>query len=330
MAGVLDTDMTTLARSLRGGLAWWLDELRDMVPARLRHFGHAPPAVVATWTGTGFVLSRGGTPVELPASARPRPVAIVVPSALVLTRTVTLPRLGRRDLARLVTLDADRLMPFPPGEGVIDFAADAPGTDGAIPVTIAAMARRTAAQMLAAATAAGLAPRRLGLSRDFDFLPALAADTGRPARRFWWGAVAAMTVVLVATVVGRDVQRTRQFDALVTAHGDAAASARVVRLRVVSEDARRRAWLARRAAHDPLTLLAAATRALPEGAWVQRLDFDGTRLRLAGYATGNIDAVAALRKVALFRTVRRASSDIAPPQALGQPFDIVAELTVAR
>ena len=326
MAGVLDTDMTTLARTLRRGIAWWLDELRDMLPRRLRELGNAPPAIVARWTGSGFILSRDGTALAAtPDPRRPRAVAVELPGAMVLTRDVTLPPLGRRDLARLIELDAERLMPFPPGTAVVSFVAGGGGQ-----VAVAAMPRSDALTVLAAARQAGLAPRSLGLAGGFDFLPRLAAPGGQRGQRFWWSAVGVMALLLVTTVIGLDVQRTRQLEALVTAHGDAAASARAVRLRVIGEDARRRAWLARRATHDPLALLAAATRALPEGAWVQRLDFDGTRLRLAGYKAGNIDLVAALRKVALFARVRPSNSDIAPPQAQGQPFDVTAELASTR
>ncbi len=331
MAGILDTDMTTLARTLRGGLAWWLDELRDMLPPSLRRLGGATPALVATWSGSHFTLTRGGTPVTAtPDRRRPRPVAVEIPAAMVLSRVVALPRLGRRDLAQLIALDSERLMPFPAGEAVLGFVAGTANDDGSVPVTIAAMPLGNAQAILGAARAAGLAPRRLGPPGGFDFLPGMDAGGSNQAQRYWWSAVGIMAALLVVTVIGLDIQRTRQFEALVTAHGDAAASARAVRLRVVGEDGRRRAWLTRRAAHDPLALLAAATRALPDGAWVQRLDFDGARLRLAGYKAGNVDPVAALRKVALFATVRPSNSDIAPPQALGQPFDVTAELAPLR
>jgi len=330
MAGVLDMDMATLAQTLRGGFAWWLDELAGMVPPGLRRLAAPRPGITAVLAGDRFALSRNGVPLPPADPAQPVAAAIVLPAALVLTRTLPLPAVSRRDMAQLIALEIERLMPFPPGTAVFDFDSGVPAGDGRVPVTVAAMPRDAAVAALAAARSAGLVPRRLGLADRFDFLPQLGERGAGGAARFWWGVVAALAVALVATLVLRDVQRTRTLDALVTAHGDGAASARALKRRVLAEDTRRRSWLAQRDARDPLRLLAAATRALPDDAWVQRLDFDGTRLRLAGFKNGNVDTVAALRTVAVFGAVRPTSSDIAPPQLLGQPFDVTAELANPR
>ncbi len=330
MAGMLDMDMTTLAQTLRGGFAWWADELAGMVPASLRRLAAPRPGVTAVLVGETFALSRNGVPLPPADPAQPVAAAIVLPASLVLTRTLPLPAVGRRDLAQLIALEIDRLMPFPPGSAVFDFETGEPAGNGRVLVTVAAMPRATAAGAVTAARSAGLVPRRLGLASGFDFLPQLGERGSSGAARFWWTLVAVLAAALVATLIVRDVQRTRALDALVTAHGEGAASARALRLRVLAEDARRRTWLARREARDPLRLLAAATRALPDNAWVQRLDFDGTRLRLVGFKNGGVDTVAALRTAAVFGAVRPSSSDIAPPQPLGQPFDVTAELANPR
>ncbi len=325
---ILDADVATLARWARTGFDWWIDELRGLVPPGLKRHLAPQPAVIALADGDRIGLLRHGLPVDRAAG----PVVVALPAEAVLLRVVRLPALGQADLRRLVLLDADRLLPFPAGAAFIDFDSGPRGADGLAQVTIAGAPVGRARQALAAAEAAGLAVTRLGVATGdgvrFDFLPALhAADGTAPgrARRWWWSLVAAAFVLNLAVLIGRDVYALRETEALVTAHGEAAATARTLRARVLGEDARRRALLARRDAQDPLPLLAAATRALPDTAWVQRLSWDGGQLRLAGYKTGAADVVAALRRFPAFASARRVPGEATAASSTTEPFDVSIE-----
>jgi Tfp pilus assembly protein PilN len=145
-----------------------------------------------------------------------------------------------------------------------------------------------------------------------------------PTRRIWWAIVGLMFLLNLMTLIGRDIQALRTVEALVEAHGQTAATARQLRARVVAEDRRRRGLVERRRGQDPLPMLAEATRLLPAEAWVQRLGWDGKRLRLAGYKASGVDVVAALRRSPLLADVRSAATDV-PAQGTTQPFDVSAD-----
>ena len=96
--------------------------------------------------------------------------------------------------------------------------------------------------------------------------------------------------------------------------------------RVETEEARRRAWLERGRRSDPLRVLDRLSLALPAGAWVQHLEWNGQTLRLIGFAHRDIDMAAAIRGSGAFVNPRALT---APGAAGGgaafAPFDITAD-----
>ncbi len=333
---ILDADMTTLARWARSGFDWWVEELRALVPRSLRRWVNPGPAVVARYDGQRIALSRRGVSIVRGQGARGQgalAVALVLPVGAALVRDVRLPVLGLADLCRLVDLDAERLLPFAPGTALIDFTVGAAGGDGSQPVTVAGLPLAVANSALAAAALARLDVRQLRIdsgngSFAFDFLPAWrragTVPTGTP-RRFWWSVVAVGFLLNLGVMIGRDVHDLGETQALVEAHGQTAAMARLLRARVITEDARRRSLIERRIAHNPLPILAETTRVLPDTVWVQRLSWDGAKLRIAGYKPGSVDVVAALRRAPIFVEVRSSATDVPARSATGQPFEITAE-----
>src|SRR3546814_6041057 len=91
---------------------------------------------------------------------------------------------------------------------------------------------------------------------------------------------------------------------------------------VKREQARRENLVQRRSSSDPLRVLGAVSRTLPEGAWVQRLEWNGKTVRLKGFKKDGVDVVAALRRSPILANVRDSSSDTAAQTATGQPFDV--------
>lgn len=332
---ILDMDMAELARGLRGGWDWWLEELGGLVPPRWRaRAGKTSPLFARLDGRDGFELTRRGQDVAGPRAGQSVAATVVLPASAALVREIWLPAVGAGDLRRLIALDIDRLMPFPPGTALIDsvvIARDA-ATQRQL-VAVGALPRGVAEAAVAAAVDAGIEPRGLGIAHPdgtsrFDFLPGLAIGVGAAAaaaRRFWWGAVIAGIVLNLAVLVARDINATGQLQTLVAEHGDAARLARTLRSRVVGEETRRAALVARHAARDPVALLADLTRLLPDGAWVQRLSRDARQLRLSGYHQDGVDVVAALKRSTLYAAARPTSPDLPPRSKAGQPYDVTVD-----
>ena len=178
---ILDADMATLARWGRTGFDWWVEELRAMIPLRLQRSLNPGPAVVARIEGDRLALFRRGRQVERGRGAMTAAMALAPNQVLV--REVRLPALGSADLRRLITLEADRLMPFPAGSALIDFDAGPRGTDGQQLVVIAALPLARAEAVFAAARAADLAVGRIGVANAGGFRHTSIRVAGRRATR---------------------------------------------------------------------------------------------------------------------------------------------------
>lgn len=330
---VLDADMATVARWLGEGWRWWTGELAAMLPAgwtrRLRASARGP---VAWFDGTGPLrFTNNGRSISLRRGAEG---TVAVPPALCLSRTIEVPALGEADVRRLVSLQLDRLMPFPPGAALFDFQlAPASAGGGRRAVTVGALLADTAVDVAAAAREAGVRVRALRLALPdgsfmFDFLPALRAARGEPdparRRRNWWRAAAILFVLNLLMLVATDMLALRNEERLVQAHADSATLARLARRRVLAEQAWRQRLLVRRSQRDPAALLGRLTHLLPPGAVVQRLVLEDGTVRLTG-VRGQADMVAALR-AGPFRNVRNSSADVLAATPEGQPFDISFDL----
>lgn len=319
---ILDADMATVLGWLRSGWTWWSAELRAMLPAGLRAGGSAPANLVM-WRGPG----------DWDRTGKGAPVVLIDP-ALCLMRELTLPVLGEADLMRLVMFDAPRILPLPPQNLVIAAAADPADRTR---VTVAALPRDTAQQMLAEMEAAALVPQRVGVAREsdparmaVDFTRALADITPLPgaggAAQAWWAIAGFLFLLNLGLLVWRDVQSVDHLQALVDEQAPAVNAAQQISHRIASAGRNAGALASRRAAHDPLDALAATTRALPARAWVQSWAWDGSAVRLSGYKREGVDVVAALRQSGRFAEVRLAGTDAMAAVPAGQPFDLSARV----
>lgn len=327
-SAILNADMGTVARWLGEGWRWWVGELRALLPARLRRQRSTARGLVG-WAspGASLAVTRDGNPAVPPAGTA---LPLALPPSACLLRTLTVPPLADADIRRLVTLQLDRLFPFPPGTALTDLALGAVLADQRS-VTVAALPVASAAAAADAAAATGLVPTAIGIADPgeplrFDFLPALRAargeaDGGR-GRRFWWRAVTILFVLNVLLAIAADMLALRNVDRLVAAHGQSADLVRMARRRVLAEDNARRALLVRRSIGDPLPLLAELSRRMPAAAWAKRLDLEEQDGRLAGVRRDNADVLAALRGGTLLRDVHNTSGDVMAVTSEGQPFDI--------
>jgi hypothetical protein len=256
-----------------------------------------------------------------------------------MARRTMLPRLAQRDLTRMVTLELDRLLPFPPGTAIAaarPLASEAEPGHAKLPTLVVGMPLVRAVVLVEAARAAGIEPLSLSWESPdedgvtLDLLPALIASGAitprRDGRRFWGGLVAALFLANVGVMIGRDVIATNAFAEEVAAQQATGTAARAIAARIAREAALRQTLAAERRTHDPLGILALTTKALPEGAWVQRYAWTPETLRLTGTKPPGSDIQRALRQTGRFSSLQTSVSDPTAEAGGGQPFDVSAAL----
>jgi hypothetical protein len=330
--GILDADMQTVGGWIADGTRWWLGQLRAMVPARLAD---------AMQPAASAVDYAPGPATFEPEPPRGKPWTVLLPPGLALVREVELPAVAPRALDAMVRLEADRLMPFPPGmAAVIAAAPDARGgaagsSTGRRLTTVAGLSPE-AARALAAAIAdrpaspiAVLAPLPKG--GHIDLLPALARAGLVPdeaARaRLWWTIVAALFALNLALIVWRDVAAIDRLNDVIEQQQPALTIARRITGRIRADTALAGSIAAERKVGEPLALMGKAAAALPPGVWLQRWGWQDGAIHLAGMRPPQADIAGALRKAG-FEPVRYAdgagdSSAETAGTPLGIPFDIV-------
>lgn len=339
---ILDMDMTSLGGALREGWDWWTGELATMVPARLQGQGRKLSGPRAVFDAEGDLWLDGAALEPVAEGARRRLLPVVLPPAAAIATRAMLPRLAPRDLARMIALESDRLLPFPPGTAIAAaraLPAEAEPGQGRVPTMVAGMPQARAAALVEAARSRGIEPLALlWQSPDYegltiDLLPALVASGAimprRDSRPFWWGLVAALFLANTGLMIWRDVAATDAFAAEVEAQAATGSAARALAGRLAREAALRKSLIAEREAHDPLSLLALTAVALPEGAWVQRYSSSAESLRITGYKAPGSDIQTALRATGRFASLQTSVSDPTAEGGGGQPFDVSATLAGA-
>ena len=327
---LLNSDMATLGQEMRRAIGWWWEELRAMLPDRCYKLGH----------GSEPVLKFDSTGLE-PLDAEVRKsgrATIVVPRGAVLLRQIAVPQLSRRDLEQMMLLNSERYLPLPAGSALIATSVHAGASGNTEKLAdLAAMPTVYAQQLVEAIAAAGVQPIavRVGDSTGrpdsrFDFLPALRAGSllgpRSTAARNWWVLVGALALLNTACMVWRDRAEVDRLQALVDAQRPSVAIAQRIRATSRAADETIRRSMARRASHDALGTLALVSAAIPDGAWVQRYDWDGVSLRLTGYRTQRADAAAALRRVPGFMSVKSVQTETQAETVAGQPYDLSVEI----
>jgi general secretion pathway protein L len=300
-----------------------------------RWFVDRPALTAEPVAGGGYRFTRDGRTVmgAQGRAGRATPVTLRLPREAALVREVPTPSLPARDLRRMLELDIDRLTPFRSDQVYVDVA---PGEHRSV---VAAIPRDMAAAAYDEARAAGLEPRALGLAaaseaeRSLDFLPKMreAGDAPKPSsnRMLIWAAVVVLALANLGVAVGRDMLELRALSDKVEAQQPMVDRVVAVRRHVLKEEQRRADIIARRTGSDPLRMLDAVSAATPNGAWVDRLAFDGRSVRLSGYRQDQVDMAAALRAAPLLTNIRSSGGDLLTRQAAGQPFDLTADLKTA-
>lgn len=322
---LLRMDMKTLGRHAARGLAWWRDELRGLLPARWR--GRSGPRAFLTLESRRLVLHRptasGWTRIEAPTRKAAAGAVFAVPPESVLIGEFDYPVPSPGDLARMIELDLDRLTPFRAEDVAFDVAV-ADGTARGVMrrITLAVMRRVDLEALETELAAHRVAPSAIALMNAdgrarFEFGKSGAAQAGRWRSRFWL-LIALLVAGNIAIAVARDQMALDHLRAQV--EGQRALVQRVADLRraVTAEEERRASFTAQKQGLSPLDLLERLTVALPDDVWLERLDWQGGDIRIAGHAPPGRD-VAALVVAAGFRVAAPVAWD-------GERFDLAARL----
>lgn len=331
---ILNADMATVSGWLREGWRWWTQELADMVPASLQSMGryNGPLALYRDDGRIEMLRSSAGS------HERPKPADLAIAEQQCLIRDIELPTMSLRDVKSTVALEAGRLFPLSDGSLLIDAEISSRSDDrNNMQVRIAAIRRDHAESAIAVCHEAGIAPQRIGIqyafAQDrlhFDFAPIVRAAGLLPARSsapvMWWGLVGFLFALNIGLLVWRDQQSVDNLHAAVEAQAPAVSVYRTIAARTARIEQVARTTASRRAAQDVVGDLATVTTALPDSAWVQRYDWNGMSVRLAGYLRPPADINVALRKNSRFINVRMSSADVQTGIPIGQPYDITADI----
>ncbi len=341
---LLNADMRSIGGFIRQGFAWWIDELAALLPPSWRGLFSARPRLLAEPDPAGgWRFWKDGRPVSAEGARRAARtgVGLILPPGAALTRQVQFPRLPLADVRRMVALDLDRLSPLRPELVFVDVeVVDRDAAAGRQTVLVGVLPREAAARQLEAARGDGLSPRALSVAvaedgsegapgARFDFLPAVRraageATGGGPAR-YWWIAAGALLAINLGVLVGRDMLAVSKLQGAVAGQRGAVDAVQALRRRVEAENTQRRDLVARGTRNDPLRMLAALTAAVPAGAWVQHLEWNGQTLRVVGAKTPEVDMFAALRGSPAFTNPRAGGAEAPARPGPGQPFDITAD-----
>lgn len=339
-----DMDLASLAALARRGLAWWLDELVAMLPPAWRErLSSRPRNWIEPRASGGWRLWKDGRPVEGAPSASGAAadagsrIGLLAPAGAVLLRETSVPRMTAADVRRMLGLDIDRLSPLAADLIHYDMEILERGEgEGPQRVLLGIIPRDEAARLVERARADGFAPVVLAAraERDnhpprFDFLPqVLRAEGQAPGNRtrlYLWVAVGVLILTNIAVLVGRDIIDVARVRTAVEGQQPVVDAVMRLRRRVQGEEAERRELLARGQRGDPLRVLNVLSQALPAGAWVQHLEWNGQSLRIVGFKRQDIDLIAAIRGSGAFTNPRALASEPSSGPTPVRPFDITAD-----
>ena len=333
--GILNADLRTVTVWLSDGWRWWIGELAELVPLRLRDWLAARRKLADYDADTGEVLLRHNPDARYPTGYAP--VAVILPPDFCLTRTIERPELSPRDLDSMITLDCDRILPLAATAAVV--AARVIGRDEAhrrMSVEVAAIPRGAAENLAAAIArmprpclAVYQDPPERGAVPPVDFLPALrrAGLVTGPASTApaLWLIVAFLFALNIGLLVWRDMASVDALAEIAAQQTPAVNAARRIEARISGFDRQVLSVRKHRQTGEPLAVLSRVGIALPPGVWLQRFTWADGSLRLAGYRPALTDVSAALRRAG-FAVTRYSETAVSGNSKLGQPFEVTLRL----
>jgi general secretion pathway protein L len=340
--------------------AWWLRELKCLVPARLAEIlaGERNRLVIDVEPTQLVVRHRVGDQVrELARIAIPETGLPQRPSTLArlgddaslttivrlapevaVTKLVQLPDTAAANLRQILEHQLERHTPVAPAQLYFDYAVTAHDqAQRRVAVELVMVMRSTVDAVGELMRDWGLAPRAIGLIEQvgwgtrFDFAPRRDTENLARARRRRL-VLAALVIVLLGSAAYATLEHAqREADALATAVAETKAQA-LAAARLRSEIAKRieqRDFLAlKRQETLRLQALTAITSALGDDTWLTDLQLAGAKVRASGYSQAASALIPLLQQRAGFANPRFESPVTRAVTGGGERFDLSVELGV--
>ena len=333
----LTAGASTSGTAVRRFLAWWADELSDMLASRASTAESWQLMFVRQTGGSGtdvYVRSRqsiekvatsGDAGDQFVEQLRRRlgkgkvPSSAIVlrlnPSEVVQTR-MGVPAAAREVMEPILRNQIERLAPWPADKALFMYeVAEQLNETGALDVQVTVASRRVVEGLVTELGALGFRPGVVDIGVDsaapprMNLLPSGGQTEYGPGRLV----VAALAIVVAASLIagviggvlyGRRLGELNELAARLEAIGAERRS--TLRSADASGEARKLAWLTAQKAEQPsmAVMLEALSRALPDGAWLDRLDVSQGVLTIAGSATNADRLVGLLEASKHFRDVQ--------------------------
>ncbi|MFC3228224.1 PilN domain-containing protein [Marinibaculum pumilum] len=357
MAGAVDSLRQDLDDRARAALAWWLGELRDLLPRRGGQAARQAP-VALEFAGDAVRLrvhpSGGGRPVVAAIDpSAPDAAAAQVQAALrqcrrasgvtielqpdtVLETELNLPRAAERALRQILANQMERIVPLPPDE--VEFAhAVLPRRGGGehLRVRLTVATKATIAQALDLARRLRLRPERVVAGAGGGQPPAVLwrsdrDEAGRPLQRrlrdmLELGAVGLLVAAFAFYVIRLD-QQAESLQQLAADKGRLAQAAMKLARQRETTEAALAMLQKRRAEPAPLQILNELTILVPENSWVSRVQVQGQKVEIVGVSPNVSKLVDSLNRDQLFANPKFLSPITGTEDGKAQRFDISMDI----
>jgi len=339
---------------LGSAVAWWLAELRDMVPqgwldgligARrhgtvlavgrdqvsllIERQAHAATSISLAEDDAGALSARVQAAIRGVGASRT--VAIRLEPDAVFECSLELPLAAERSLPQIVRNQLGKVTPLP--VHTVRFAyrvTERLPAAKLLKLRVVIAKQATIERALALADGIGLRPSRIttGPASGAPFLlwQAGVSHAGKRPRQRWLRALEMCGVVLFVAAYGLHVYRLDHTRAdlrtAVAAARQMAAGTERVATQVRHMRAALDALSAQKDAPSPLRIIDALTRLVPQDSWVYQLSVHGRTVEMAGYSPRATDMISRIEGSALFEQPKFRSPITAVPDGKSEQFSL--------
>lgn len=342
-------------RLARHAFQWWCAELAGLYHDLARHVGRdARNAVIIeagerTWIarqrervlveidrGDDETARRAALATFVLAARKRGRLVVEIPAERVLAKRIMLPAMAEGAIERVLGFEIGRHFPFPAERVHFRHRVAGRRGDGAIEIELVAVPRELVASIVAELAEAGLRPAEIILAGAGAPLGLGAATLGRSSK--FRPVERALALLLVATAVAAlaapilaDALRLAATERAIAALAPSLDRVRAAQDRARRDEAALAAPLGLKDARPPLVaVLAALTKAVPDGSWLTALGINGDEVDLDGLSPSAATLALSLAKSGGFSDVTFRSTISRDPTTGLEHFRLSATIAAEK